>query len=123
MATEEQLEQIIKIMNSYKPLDNEHIVISLDVEKIDKNWKGSIFYVPHIFKNFSSRNLYNESKAYLMSITNNIIPPVIEVEDDLVRFLDGRYEFAVLRDCGCKSMPFIVFLDQLETMKELFVDE
>jgi hypothetical protein len=121
MITNERLEEIISIMYKYDTMGKDQVLVKLNVEKIDKNWRGSIFYVPHIFKNFSSRHLYHMSKEYLIKNSIDIIPPLIEVDDDLVRFLDGRHDFAVLRDSGCIDIPCIVYLDQLELIKQMFI--
>ncbi len=49
------------------------------------------------------------------------MPPHIEFLDNLVKFVEGRYSFSVIRDIGCISMPFIVYLDELEQIVELFI--
>jgi hypothetical protein len=106
--------------SNYKVLDSKQTIVNLNVEKVNNNSKGSVFYIPTDYKNIYNKEKYNNIK---FDIFNNdfYIPPHIEFLDDVVKFVEGRYSFSVLRDIGCTNIPFIVYLEQLEILVELFI--
>lgn len=113
MSILEGLETIVTRLNCYKVSDDQTLV-NLDVHKVNNNWKGSVFYISTNYNNIYNKEKYNSTKTHIT------IPPHIEFVDDVVKFVEGRYIFSVLRDNGCTTMPFIVYLDQLELLVELF---
>jgi hypothetical protein len=120
MSIVEKMETIIERLNNYCLLDTTQTIVNLDVNKINNNWKGSVFYITTDYKNIYNKEKYNNIKFDILS-NNLYIPPHIEFIDDVVKFVEGRYSFSVIRDNGCTNMPFIVYLDQLELLVELFV--
>lgn len=89
-------------------------IVKLNIRDIDKLWKGSIYYIPNIYKNIVNKQKYIITHTYIL---NGLVdkPPVIVIDEDCVlKFLDGANTFAVFRDNGYLQMPFIVLDDQLE---------
>ena len=120
MSIVEKMETIIDRLNNYCLLDTTQTLVNLDVNKINNNWKGSVFYITTEYNNIYNKDKYNNIKFDILS-NNLYIPPHIEFIDDVVKFVEGRYSFSVLRDNGFTNMPFIVYLDQLELLVELFI--
>jgi hypothetical protein len=92
-------------------------IVKLNVGKIDKLWRGSIFYIPNTYKNIANKNKYNNTHT---DIINGLVdkPPVIVIDDDcILKFLDGANTFAVFRDNGYLEIPFIILEEQVELIK------
>ena len=120
MSIVEQLENIIERLNNYNLLHDNQTIVNLNVHKVNDNWKGSVFYISTDYNNIYNKDEYKSAEKYILE-DDFYIPPHIEFLDDVVKFVEGRYMFSVLRDNGCITMPFIVYLDQLESLVELFV--
>ena len=89
-------------------------IVKLKISEVDKLWRGSIYYIPNIYKNIVNKHKYMITHTHIL---NGLVdkPPVIVIDDDCVlKFLDGANTFAVFRDNGYLEMPFIVLDDQLE---------
>jgi hypothetical protein len=114
------VENIIEKFKNYKLLEDDKVIVDLNITKVNNSWKGSVFYIPTVYKNIYNKEKYNHIKNNILN-SNVYIPPHIEFVDNLVKFVEGRYTFSVIRDIGCTSMPFIVYLDDLEIVSELFV--
>jgi hypothetical protein len=92
-------------------------IVKLNIKKVDKLWKGSIFYISESYKNIANKNKYNNTyRDILKGLVDK--PPVIVIDEEcLLKFLDGANTFAVFRDNGYLEMPFIILEEQLELLQ------
>jgi hypothetical protein len=109
--------------------DSKLIIITLNVDLIDEEWRKypTRQYISRNFNELSEhhKNLYLICKNYLVSLTEHYHPPSIEINELIfenavnpippyLKFNDNtEYYFAILRDSGCKNIPFVIKQCQL----------
>ena len=92
-------------------------IVKLNIKNMNKLWKGSIFYIPELYKNIVNKNKYNNKYADILNGLVDKPPTVIIDEDCVLKFLDGANTFAVFRNNGYLEMPFIILDEQFELLK------
>lgn len=101
-----------------------HIIVEIDIEKFDKQWKKNPFYVPsnqaaptNLLK-YSIWNKRHDKKGYKAEMST------VAVGDDgsgnqVVGFIDGRHRYATYRDKGKKTIPIMITIKTLATFQKM----
>jgi hypothetical protein len=108
--------------NDYDP--EIHLIVEIDIEKFDKQWKKNPFYVPsnqvaptNLLK-YSIWNKRHDKKGYRAEMST------VAVGDDgsgnqVVGFVDGRHRYATYRDKGKRKIPMMIKKDNLDLFEKI----
>lgn len=116
-----------KIIKYKVPLhfnSKKHYIINIDIEKFDKEWERSYFFVSS-----SKSSLIN---PYKMRFYQDKIKDLDEIEIDtpeaksgyelgkkIIGILDGKHRYILSKENGYKSIPMIIPKKQKELFKHL----
>lgn len=79
-------------------------LVEVDVQELDKAWKGSPNYIEAGGKGAIIGNRYSESRKFLQQNTLIYASEVLVKPNCSVEFSDGRHRFCSLRDAGRKKV-------------------
>jgi hypothetical protein len=95
-----------------------YIIVEYSVNKIDDVWKDSEFYISTNYDSIIEKEKYLWSRIDLLSLSDKIKKPpdlYFDHRGELC-FENGNYNFANLRDLGCKTIPCIIEEKEKEKM-------
>lgn len=86
--------------------DNVHDMkyVWVNINKVDKMWQNDDLYIGKGGKN-GIGNRYERFGEWLSQSDEPVKAPSIYIDDDTIRFNNGRHRFSWFRDHGYESMP------------------